>query len=612
MIKRLALSVFVFLVGCSRADEISFTVRDAGGVYTAADYPAIFFELPEPKYPASDKAKNQWRQQRFGLFIHWGIYAGLEGMWKGEQIPDLGEQIQRHAKISGREYVPVAAKFNPVKFDAGYYARLAKAAGMKYIIITSKHHDGFAMFDSKYTDFDIMDATPYKKDIIKLLADACRDEGLQFGVYYSNPDWHHNNHSMDDTKFSVNERLDEKYMEFSKNQLKELLTNYGPMNEIFFDMGKPTLAQSEDWAGTVRKYQPGCLVSGRVMNRQGDFFTMSDNSEPDTPIDTPWEVPCTFSAKPGHTWGYKSWVSRPPLDVEVDKRIMQLGRVASRGGNYLLNIGPLPDGTILPYHVEALETMGKWVAKNKEAIFDVNPTPFELMPWGEATWREGKLYLQVRNWPRNGKLVVGNLLTDVKKVYPMGDESAAYSFEKQGDVLTVKVPAGEPDANLTILVAEFDGELKTQTPIALQKTAGRIVLDDAVKLSQSFYTGMAYHHMVKDARISWDYEVSDPGRYAIAITYSPVRSRKQKDVKLADVPLVLTVGGKEVRFELPMSGGEKTVDLGSVDLGKTSRATMLLTTDMEQLKKREKNFHYGLARVTFAVKAVELSKVSGP
>ncbi|MCK4959540.1 MAG: alpha-L-fucosidase, partial [Planctomycetes bacterium] len=319
-------------VGYSQAEEIAVTVRDAGGVYTHADYPANFYELLKTKYPASQGARDEWRNQRFGLFIHWGIYATLEGMWKGEQIPDLGEQIQRHAKIPGKEYVPVAAQFNPVKFDARSYARLAKAAGMKYIIITSKHHDGFAMFDSKYTDFDIMDATPYKKDIIKMLADACRDEGLQFGVYYSNPDWHHNNHSMDDTRFSVNERFDEKYMEFSKNQLRELLTNYGPMNEIFFDMGKPTLAQSEEWAGTVRQYQPNCLVSGRVMNRQGDFYTMSDNSEPGTPITTPWEVPCTFSAKPGHTWGYKNWVTRPPLEVEVQKRIAQLGRVASRGG----------------------------------------------------------------------------------------------------------------------------------------------------------------------------------------------------------------------------------------------------------------------------------------
>jgi alpha-L-fucosidase len=531
-------------------------------------------------------------------------------MWKGEQIPDLGEQIQRHAKIPGKEYVPVGAKFNPVKFDARGYARLAKAAGMKYIIITSKHHDGFAMFDSKYTDFDIMDATPYKKDIIKMLADACREEGLQFGVYYSNPDWHHNNHTMDDTKFTVNEGLGEEYMEFSKNQLRELLTNYGPMNEIFFDMGKPTLEQSQEWAQTVRKCQPDCLVSGRVMNRQGDFYTMSDNSEPDTPIATPWEVPCTFSAKPGHTWGYKSWMTRPALNVEVKKRIMQLGRVASRGGNYLLNIGPLPDGTILPYHVEALEAIGKWVAKNREAIFDVKPTPFEMMPWGEATWREGKLYLQIKTWPKNGKLVVANLLTDVKKVYPMGDESAAYLFEKRRDVLTVKVSAEAPDENLTILVAEFDGELKTQVPIALQKEKGRIVLDGSVRLSRGFYTGMAYHHAVKDTRISWDYEVSDPGRYEVEMTYSPMRSKKQKDAKLADVPLVLTVEGKEMRFELPMSAGERTVSLGSIDVAGSDRSTMLLTTDMERFKEKEKKFHYGLARVMFSVKSVRLTKVA--
>ena len=532
----------------------------------------------------------------------------LEGVWQGEQISDLGEQIQRHAKIPGREYVPVARRFDPVKFDARAYARLAKTAGMTYIVITAKHHDGFAMWDSKYTDFDIVDASPYGKDIIRMLTDACREEGLRFGVYYSNPDWHHNSHTMDDTEFSVNERFDEEYMTFSCNQLRELLTGYGPMTQVFFDMGKPTLEQSARWARTVRSSQPDCLVSGRVMNRQGDFLTMTDNGEPATPIATPWEVPCTFSAKPKHTWGYKNWVQRPPLEEEVKKRIRQLGRVASRGGNYLLNIGPLPDGTILPYHVEALQKIGAWVETNREAVLGTRPTPFTHMPWGEATWREGKLYLQVIAWPADGSLKVPNLLSRVTRVYPLASPSEACPFEQTEEVLTITVPPAEPDPNLAVLVAEFEGELRTQVPFARPTEDDRIVLDDRVLRRHSFYPGMTYRSMARDTRMVWDFAVSQAGPYAVELTYRSLPRRRRDPPPTRPVPVVLTLAGKQHHVLLPASPDWTTVHLGDMELPKGGRASLTLTTDLEQLTSGSDEVNYGLARIPLVVQSVELRR----
>ena len=582
-------------------------VKDDNGIYTHPDYPGTQVDLPEPQHLASEEARDEWRDARFGLFIHWGIYSVLEGMWKGEQIPDLGEQIQRHAKIPGKEYVPVAAQFNPVKFDAREYARLAKAAGMKYIIITSKHHDGFAMWDSAYTDFDIMDASPYKKDIIKMLADACAAEGIKFGVYYSNPDWHHNNHTMDDTEFSVNERFDEKYMEFSKNQLTELLTNYGPMLEVFFDMGKPTEAQSIAWAKTVRDAQPNCLVSGRVMNRQGDFHTMSDNGEPSIPIATPWEVPCTFSAKPGHTWGYKSWVSRPPIEYEIKKRIGQLSRVSSRGGNYLLNIGPLPDGTILPYHKEALLEIGKWAKTHEEAIYDVQPTPFKLMPWGEATYNDGKLYLHVSKWPQGGKLVVADLVTPVKRVHwlPTAEEQLAFKQLEAG--IEIALPTTPLDPNLTILTLELDGDVQTREPLVEAPDPKHVVLDQSSRRVEEFFTGMAYHSRIRSVRYSWDFPVAETSTYTLQLTTGKKTVKKMpKDWTFEGAPVVVTVGGKQFHVTLPLDAPGTQIELGEIELTQSDRTSLVVTTDLDALKKAGKPIEPYSFSMLVSVDQVEL------
>lgn len=564
------------------AEDVRLTVKPDSGMYSNPEYPGQLIKLHEAKYKASEKAIKNWQAQRFGMFIHWGAYSVLEGKWQGKKIPHLGEQIQNVARISGNDYLEHAVKkFNPVKFDPKEYVELAKAAGMKYIILTSKHHDGFCMFDSKYTDYDIMDATPYKKDIVKMFADACKEGGIKFGVYYSNPDWHHG-HDMKENRFNVNEKLSltsENFLLEQKN-LRELLSNYGPMFEVFFDMGGPSLEVSEALARIVRELQPNCLSSGRIMKHQGDFLTMSDNSEPPAPIKEAWEVPCTLSTSPGHTWGYKSWVKNPTVEKEVQKRTQQLGRIASRGGNYLLNIGPKPDGTIQKWQAQVLHGIGKWTEVNKEAIFDTNSTPFDLNIWGEATWKDEYLYLQIPRWPRNGKLTIPNLASRVKSVSLLQNPVVKYKFNKTGDILNIEVPKNAPDKNLTILKVECDGIIKTNPSFA-SEADGKIVIDKNNLISENYYHGLAYGNNVSQIKIHGMFDVKKASEYDLKLTYRTTRHVNRKK----PLEFVITIGGKELHFILPFNDEYTSLDLGKLELN-AGRQKVIATLNADKAIKK--------------------------
>ena len=338
---------------------------------------------------------------KFGMFIHWGVYSIPAGVWKGKQIEKLGEQIMRHAKISVDEYEAIAKQFNPVNFDPDAIVKMAKNAGMKYIILTAKHHDGFAMFETATTNYDIVDFTPYKKDILKQLADACKRHNLKLGVYYSTPDWHFNGDDQEinpvDNKISVFGKVSKANEDYQVAQLKELLSNYGDLVEVFFDMGEPTKAQSKRFKETVLELQPNCLINGRVMNDQGDFITMPDNHLPDVPLDTiAWETPGTFY----HTWGYKSWVKGAPIDKQIKNQVKKLSKIASLGGNFLLNIGPKSDGSVVQYEQDVLKGIGEWMTLHAEAIHGTKSTPFQKLDWGYCTQADQKLYFHLFDYSK--------------------------------------------------------------------------------------------------------------------------------------------------------------------------------------------------------------------
>src|SRR5947209_16945693 len=286
-----------------------------------------------PEAKAKQDARMKWfREAKFGLFIHWGLYAIPAGEWKGQPIAGIGEWIMQRARIPVREYEQLARQFNSVQFDAARWVALARRAGQKYIVITAKHHDGFCMFDSKVSDYDIVDATPFGRVPIKELADECQKQGMRLGFYYSQTqDWHHPGGDGNDWDCDEATKDFAGYVEqYVKPQVRELLTNYGPVCLIWFDTPRRiTPQQSRELVDLVHLLQPDCLVNGRIGNALGDYAESRDNVIPTGALQSDWEVPATIN----DTWGFKTndhnWKS--PADL-----VRKLVDVASKGGNYLL------------------------------------------------------------------------------------------------------------------------------------------------------------------------------------------------------------------------------------------------------------------------------------
>lgn len=319
------------------------------------------------------KALEIWKNDHFGMFVHFGVYSDLAGIWKGEKIPFYGEQIMNHARITIPEYENVARNFNPIDFDADEIVKLAKNAGMKYIVFTSKHHDGFCMFDTQTTDYDIVDFTPYGKDIIGQLADACHRHGMKLGLYYSLPDWHYpfgipRLEPDSSTKcweyvnqvYSPLEIITPELEEYIIEQISELLTNYGEITTLWFDMGLVTPEQSERLRKVVKSIQPQCLINGRIMNNQGDYMTLPDNGDVASYGNIYWDNPASLYG----TWGYKSWIERPELSKQINTQIERLKNTVSHGGVFLLNIGPDGSGKVIDYEKDVLNGIGNYLREN--------------------------------------------------------------------------------------------------------------------------------------------------------------------------------------------------------------------------------------------------------
>lgn len=326
---------------------------------------------------ATAEALETWRNDHFGMFVHFGVYSKLEGIWQGEQVPFYGEQIMNHARITIPDYEAVAREFNPVDFNPKEIVSLAKAAGMKYIVITTRHHDGFCMFDTKTTDYDIVDFTPYGKDVVGMLAEECHRQGMKIGFYYSLPDWHYKGgipriEPDPDTKcwehvnqvYSPLEKVTPALEDYIVEQITELLTNYGEICTIWFDMGLVTPAQSRRFRQTVKSLQPGCLINGRIMNNMGDYMTLPDNGSVASYGDLYWDNPASLYG----TWGYKSWIRRPEVEKQVDMQLHRLLSTVSHGGVFLLNIGPDGNGRVIDYEKQVLNGIGDFLRANPDTL----------------------------------------------------------------------------------------------------------------------------------------------------------------------------------------------------------------------------------------------------
>ena len=459
-----------------------------GWVYSEIESEEIK-SLATYKGPYDDETAEQrdarmawWREARFGLFIHWGIYSVPAGTHKGQQIENIGEWIMHYGKIPVEEYQQYAKQFNPVDYDPEAWVLMAKDAGMKYIVITAKHHDGFALFDTAASDWNIVEATPYGKDLLKPLAEAARKHDIKLGIYYSQAqDWVHPGGSFWDGYGwdpAQNGSMDDYLRDIAVPQVKELFTNYGEISILWWDTPiDMTPARAAMFDGLV-ELQPGIIVNNRLLyGHDGDLRTPEQNVPP-TGLEYDWEACMTMNT----TWGYKSydddWKSSEQL-------IRNLVDSASKGGNYLLNVGPMANGEIPQASIERLKDVGEWMSVNSSSIYGTTASPFIRLPWGRATKKEypnaTELYLHVFDWPEDGLLRVDGLRSEVSGAYFLADFQQQIQINKTQEGLVLQLPNKSLDEIDTVIVLKITGKLDVERILPRQDEEGvlELAMDDA-------------------------------------------------------------------------------------------------------------------------------------
>ncbi len=520
--------------------------------------------------------RAQWFvDARFGMFIHWGVYSGAEGIWKGEKLRndnDYAEWIFYRNRIEKDEYLTLLDRFDWETIDPEQWVILAKKAGMKYVTLTAKHHDGFALWDSKVSDYDIADHTNPKRDIVKELATACQKHGLKLGLYYSHwVDWEHP-FGWDHTKeiYPITaEQYDQYWQEKVIPQMRELLTNYGPIGIIWFDMwinhseSIVTKAQLLQLKNLIRELQPGCLVNSRLglsieEDPDIDFRTLGDNQLGSNKLDYPWQSPATVA----HSWGYHTqdtkWQSTTSL-------LQALISNVSLNGNYMLNIGPKSNGAV-PFEIEQrMLQMGAWLDINGESIygcggFDLNKDQHD---WGKITYKSMEnghymLYLHVFRWPFNRQLSLTGVTTKPINAYVLADKSKLGLDFQHNEVLTeITLPALQPDQYVSVIALEFD-----QKPQIVEGLLARTI-DDGFSLNhENIFSeagdkslrryekgGTVPPHMIIEQKYlsTWKIFVDQPEELNFDVSYS-FQGEKPKGT------IVVKAAGKELDHHVSPTG----------------------------------------------------------
>ncbi|HEY9048245.1 MAG TPA: alpha-L-fucosidase [Ohtaekwangia sp.] len=433
-----------------------------------------------------DEKMKWWREARFGMFIHWGVYAVPAGMYKGHKVNRIGEWIMNRGKIPVAEYKTFARQFNPVKYDPDAWVKMAKDAGMKYIVITSKHHDGFALFDSKVTTWDIVDATPYGKDVIKPLAEACRRHGIKLGLYYShaqdwvNPGgaaarkkttegWANPDSTMIDAYTEAHSghwdpaqttRTMEEYInDIAVPQVKEILTKYGDIAVLWWDTPTGMTTEFAEKFQALLPLQPRMITNDRLKRPDfpGDFKTPEQRIPDLSELDgKDWETCMTMNG----TWGYKSYDDKWKTTETLIRNLLD---IASKGGNYLLNVGPKADGEFPTESIDRLKAIGTWMKTNGEAIYGTQASPLASLPWGRCTRKEQNgnttLYLSVFDWPKDGKLIVPALPNEIYSAHLLAGGKKVEA-RKESDQWIIALPPTTPDPIATVIKVEVKGIIK--------------------------------------------------------------------------------------------------------------------------------------------------------
>ncbi|CAA6691709.1 MULTISPECIES: alpha-L-fucosidase [unclassified Lentimonas] len=431
--------------------------------------PAVVFSETEKE--KDDSRMEWWRDARYGMFIHWGLYSVAGGEWKGKDYgKEAGgpsaEWLMTTAGITPQEYRDtLAPQFNPTEFDAVKWVSVAKDAGMKYMVITAKHHDGFCLFDTDATDYNIMDASPFKRDIIKELADECKKQGLRFGVYYSQyQDWYHrapNEHrAVIDYEGMIS---DEEYLKMVETNLKELLTNYGDMAVMWFDTGGMNVEEADSQGAVVRELQPKTVICSRLYSNKvkgkkyADFNSLGDRKLPTSRMNVDAETCMTMRKN----WGF----DRDDDNWKTQKDIIEfLAVCASRGVNLLLNVGPSPEGTFMPEEIERLKAVGEWLRVNGDSIYGTQSSPLNYdFTWGGMTQKDQSLYLHVMKW-QPGSIEFNGIVGKPSKAYFMADSERSelsVSYTEVNHITKIEMPADVVDPNNSVIVLEYEKSIVT-------------------------------------------------------------------------------------------------------------------------------------------------------
>ena len=558
--------------------------------------PAISYSI----IPEKDAPELQWwrdsmkthdqriawfRQARFGMFIHWGIYSDLEGVWHEQPVEGYAEHIMRKAKIPIETYKKeVAGKFNPAKFDAGVWAKAAKDAGMGYMVITSKHHDGFAMYDSDVTPgYNVVDSTAWHHDPMKDLKKACTQQGIRFGFYYSQAwDWGHPDAPGNDWDWQQpagDKQLhggrmwwevspDEaarcaKYVDNKAiPQVRELIAKYQP-DLLWFDTpSKMPPTENLRVFKAAREAGPNVVINSRCVEALADYQSTADRPAELPPHDGDWEaIPTT-----NESYGYhRADQSHKPVSHFIEI----IAKTAARGGNLMLNVGPRGDGTMDPKDIAILQGIGKWMAVNGDSIHGTTRTPLTVQAWGESTRKGNTLYLHVFHWPSDGKLVVGGLMSNVKRAYLLTDSSrTALKVARLNDCdVQIELPAAAPDATDSVVAVQCDGEISTDPARLLSPSQENLlrVFDgklagETIKFGQGKKDNAYVEQWTEPSdSIGWTVRVTQPTRFTVAASYDAPPESAGGKFRLKN--------GSDTKFEGSVKAGvEQSQRLGELEL----------------------------------------------
>ncbi|MEN8117216.1 MAG: alpha-L-fucosidase [Bacteroidota bacterium] len=507
----------------------------------------ILFSFTVLSQEQSNERAKWFTESRFGMFIHWGVYSGAEGYWKGEKLRndnDYAEWILYRNRIERDEYVTLLERFDWEKINPEEWVILAKNSGMKYVTITAKHHDGFGLWNSKVSDYDLGNFTTPKRDIIKELADACKKHGLKLGLYYSHwVDWEHKygwDHTREIYGITANE-YNQYWQEKVIPQVRELLTNYGEISMMWFDMwihhsnSVVTKEQLLQLKSLIRELQPNCLVNSRLglsieEDPDIDYKTLGDNQLGSKKEDFPWQSPATVA----HSWGFHSSDTQWKSTSSLLKAL--IGNV-SLNGNFMLNIGPRANGDV-PFEIsQRMLEMGKWLEVNGESIygaegFDLDKNQHD---WGKITYKQDedkfKLYFHVYNWPLDKKLNLTGISEAPNKVYLLADKQKfPLGFSHSGAFTEISLPSEEPDKYISVVVAEYANKPKVINGLVGKTVDGGYSLlpqnqnpvNESIVIQAKERRGTVPSHVIidKNTTLKWKIYIDKPDEKTVDVSYS--------------------------------------------------------------------------------------------